>query len=416
MRESRHIEYKEKITNTFLKTVSAFANYGSGTIQFGIKDDGTKLGVDNPKQACLDIENRINDSIDPIPDYSLSIDEKSSVITLTVREGLHKPYLYKAKAYERSDSATVEVDRLELKRLIMEGLNLSFEELPSKKQDLTFKVLEEKLKGALRIEAVTKDTLKTLDLYRDESGFNIAAELLADVNAFPGIDMARFGESISYILDRETHEHMSILMQYDRAVALYQKYYQYEEIKSIVREKHELIPEAAFREAIANAIIHRVWDVDAHTIVYMFPDRIEISSLGGLPKGVREEDYLEGKVSIFRNRIIGNIFLRLGLIERLGTGIQRINESYRDSHRKPIYSIKPNSIKVILPVLEEQNDLPEDKRRIYSLLKGRKLPSSDIVEATGFGKTKTVYMLNELVEDGYVVKTGTGRGTKYYVE
>ena len=40
MKENRSYEIKEKVTNTFLKTVSAFANYGGGTIQFGISDDG----------------------------------------------------------------------------------------------------------------------------------------------------------------------------------------------------------------------------------------------------------------------------------------------------------------------------------------------------------------------------------------
>ena len=73
MRESRTLEYKESITNTFLKTVSAFANYGSGEIVFGITDDGRIIGIPNPKSACLDIENRINDSIDPVPEYTLSM-------------------------------------------------------------------------------------------------------------------------------------------------------------------------------------------------------------------------------------------------------------------------------------------------------------------------------------------------------
>ena len=80
MRESRTPEYKESITNTFLKTVSAFANYGSGEIIFGIADDGRIIGIQDPKAACLDIENRINDSIDPIPEYTLSINEKTSVM------------------------------------------------------------------------------------------------------------------------------------------------------------------------------------------------------------------------------------------------------------------------------------------------------------------------------------------------
>ena len=145
MRESRTLEYKESITNTFLKTVSAFANYGSGEIIFGITDDGRIIGIRDPKASCLDIENRINDSIDPVPEYTLSVNEKTSVITLKVQEGLHKPYLYKAKAYRRNDSATIAVDRLELARLILEGQNSSYEELPASDQSLlSFQILEEK--------------------------------------------------------------------------------------------------------------------------------------------------------------------------------------------------------------------------------------------------------------------------------
>ena len=205
MRESRTLEYKESITNTFLKTVSAFANYGSGEIIFGITDDGRIIGIPDPKASCLDIENRINDSIDPVPEYTLSINEKTSVITLKVQEGLHKPYLYKAKAYRRNDSATIAVDRLELARLILEGQNTSYEELPASDQSLSFQILEEKLKAVLQIDSFTKDTLKTLELYREGSGFNKAGELLSDRNGFPGIDAVRFGDSINIILDRETY-------------------------------------------------------------------------------------------------------------------------------------------------------------------------------------------------------------------
>lgn len=39
MRETRILEFKETITNTFLKTVSAFSNYDGGTILFGVDDD-----------------------------------------------------------------------------------------------------------------------------------------------------------------------------------------------------------------------------------------------------------------------------------------------------------------------------------------------------------------------------------------
>lgn len=416
MRESKNLEFKESVTNTFLKTVSAFANYGTGKILFGVMDNGVVKGIENPEKVCLDIENRINDSLDPVPEYILEINERTSVITLTVSEGLHKPYLYKAKAYRRNDSATVPVDRLSLTRLILEGQNLSFEESVARNQELHFAVLERKLKTVLRLENVTPDTLKTLELYKDGEGFTVAAELLADQNSFSGIDMIRFGDSINILLDRELHERESILTQYDAALSMYRKYYQYEQINGSERETVILIPEAAYREAVANALVHRTWDVETNIHVEMFPDKIEITSPGGLPQGVTKEEYLRGGLSVLRNRIIGNLFFRLHLIERFGTGIRRIKESYKDNDRKPIFEVFENSIKIMLPVMDACNALTADENRIYLLIKRKALPSSSLVEETGFGKTKVVSILRRLMDKGYVQSVGNGRGTKYTAE
>ena len=416
MKESKHLEYKEAVSNTFLKTVSAYANYGTGDIIFGVADDGTITGIPDPEKTCLDIENRINDSIDPVPQYTLSINEKTSVITLRVMEGIHKPYLYKSKAYRRNDSATIQADRLELSRLVLEGQNMSFEELPASEQQPEFHLLEKKLKDVLHIESFSLDTLKTLELYDDSIGYNKAGELLSDINRFYGIDIVRFGENISIILDRETLEHRSLLMQYDQALDIYRKYYQYEQIKGSTRESVFLIPEEAFREAIANALVHRTWDVDAHIHVAMFSDKIEITSPGGLPQGVSETDFLRGGLSVLRNRIVASVFFRLHLIERFGTGIRRIIESYSESKVKPVFETTENTIRIVLPVLKMDNNLSEDEDRIYSLLKGKLLSSSTISAGTGFGKSKTVTILNKLVKEGYIQIHGTGRGTKYSAE
>ena len=121
MRETRILEFKETITNTFLKTVSAFSNYNGGMILFGVDDDGNVKGLPDVKQACLDIENKINDSISPQPNYMLELQNNDQTIKLTVKSGLQKPYLYKSKAYKRNDTATIEVDTLEFSRLVLEG-------------------------------------------------------------------------------------------------------------------------------------------------------------------------------------------------------------------------------------------------------------------------------------------------------
>lgn len=120
MNEIATLEFKESITKTFLKTVSAFSNYEDGQIIFGIDDDGDIKGIENPKDVHIDIENRINDSITPHPKYSITVN-KNKTITLTVFEGNNKPYFYNSNAYKRNNTATIEVDTFELTRLILES-------------------------------------------------------------------------------------------------------------------------------------------------------------------------------------------------------------------------------------------------------------------------------------------------------
>lgn len=417
MRETRTTEFKEKITNTFLKTVSAFSNYDGGEIFFGVDDNGNIKGLSDVKQACLDIENKINDSIIPQPDYTLELQNNDRTIKLTVKSGLQKPYLYKSKAYKRNDTATIEVDTLELSRLILEGKNIRFEELLCKEQELTFDILCQKLKEYIQIETFNQDTLKMLNLYNSTTGYNNAAGILADKNHFPGIDMVKFGENISIIHKRTTFDNISILAVYEKVSEVFKDYYQYEEIKGTDRKKVEKIPEAAFREAIANALIHRAWDVESQIKVSMFDDRIEIISPGGLPSGITEDEYLSGKLSVLRNRNLANVFYRLGFVEIFGTGITRIKQLYEEGLKQPDFEVSENTIKIVLPVFEQNQNLTEDERKVYKLLSRTMLKSiSEIAPYVDFGKSKTTQILKEMCKKGVVKIEGRGRGTKYVIK
>ena len=417
MREIRTAEFKEKITNTFLKTVSAFSNYDGGEIYFGIDDNGNIKGLSDIKQACLDIENKINDSITPQPDYTLELQNNDRTIKLTVKSGLHKPYLYRSKAYKRNDTATIEVDTLELSRLILEGKNIRFEELPCEDQELTFDILSQKLKECIQIESFNQDTLRTLNLYNSTVGYNNAAGILADKNHFPGIDIIKFGENVSVIHKRATFGNISILTVYEEALEVFRDYYQYEEIQGSDRKKVEKIPEAAFREAIANALIHRVWDMDSQIKVSMFDDRIEIISPGGLPSGITKDEYLSGKLSVLRNRNLANVFYRLGFVEIFGTGITRIKQLYEESLMQPDFEVSENTIKMVLPVFEKNLNLTEDERKIYKILSRTMLKSiSEIAPYVPFGKSKTTQLLKEMNKKSVVKIEGRGRGTRYAIK
>lgn len=414
LRETKNLEFKEEITNTFLKTVSAYANYGTGKILFGVTDNGDVIGIKDPVKACLNIENKINDSIQPNPNYNLEINDENNVITLTVKQGLNPPYFYKSKAYKRNDSATIPVDGIELSRLILEGENRTFDSLINQGNDYTFQILSDQIFQKLGIDKLSKDLLITLNLYQKDQGYTNAGALLADRNDFRGIDIVRFGETISIILDRENYEKISILDQYQHALEKYRQYYQHEVIQSARREVIEQIPETAYREAVANALVHRTWDVNSQIKISMFEDKIEIISPEGLPQGLSKSEYLSGQISVLRNPILANVFFRLGLIEQLGTGIRRILDAYQKSLVQPQFQIFDNSIKVVLPVIQNSiSDLTKDENKIYSILIDKSLSMNEIVKSSGFGRTKALNLINKLIDKGYILRIGQGRGTRY---
>ena len=414
MKESRFLEFKSEVSNSFLKTVSAFSNIGTGTIKFGINDDGSICGISNIEKTCLDIENKINDSITPNPNYKFELDYNNKTIDLIVYEGLNKPYLYKSKAYKRNDTATIEMDHLELQRVILEGKNMYFEELPYDGK-LEFNYLRKVFKDNLNVE-LNDDIFKTLGLVDKNGNYNNAAAILADENNFSGIDIIRFGNNINEIMDRGTLEGKSIFEQYNFAFDYYNKNYVYELIDGPERKVIHKIPENAFREALANALIHRTWDDTPNIRISMLKDRITITSPGGLLSSVSKEEYLNGQVSKLRNPIIAHIFFRLKMIEMFGTGILRIKDLYKDLPVQPDFKIYDNSITVELPTIDSKLSVSKDEQIILDYLnKGLLATSGDIVIGTGLSKDKVLRLMKNLINKGYVKVSGVGKATKYSI-
>lgn len=419
MKEKFNLEFKKEITKTFLKTVSAYSNYSDGQIIFGTDDNGDLVGIEHIEDECLRIENMINDSIDPAPSFKIEVEEvdEKTIIILNVKKGRDTPYYYKGKAYKRSDTSILEVDRFELRRLAIEGINMDYEEGKSKFKSLNFNKLESKLKEKAGIENINLDILKTLNLYNKDGYYNVAAELLADNNnmEFSGIDIVRFGKDINQLLFRETISEKSLLSQYDRAIEIFEQYYQYEEIEGYKRVKKELIPKESFRESLANSIVHRIWDVNSYIQISMYEDRIEINSPGGLPQGISKEEYLYGNISILRNPIIAGVFYRLDIIEKFGTGITRINKEYENSISKPSFDISKNNICIRLPVIDtDKLDLSEEEVFILNILKDEiEFSRRELDKKSGFNKSKTIRIINNLVDKNIIQKLGKGPGTTY---
>lgn len=412
--ESNDRELKASVSESFLKTVSAFANYGTGSIIFGMADDGTVQGLPDIDRECLRIEHMIHDRIHPQPRYSIEVDSEAGTVTLTVFEGPDKPYLCRGKAYIRNDSSTTEADSLELKRLILAGNHMSFDQLPADSQNMEFGSLKQRLHTRLGVDQFDRNTLRTLGLTNADGQLVNAAALLSDSNPFPGIDIMRFGRSTSEILERVHIDGCSVLDQLDRTADVAERTYAFEKVTSTTRERVEKLPLDAFRETLANAIAHRAWDVPSAITVAMHPDHAVVTSPGSPPPGIEREAYLAGGLSVPRNPILATVMFRLGYIELFGSGVPRIREAYPAGELPPSFDVLDASIRVTLPALESHPATTvEEKAVLDALPQGMLMTRKQISEKCGTSLSTVGRLLASLEQKGLVERSGRGRGTKY---
>lgn len=416
MPESRTLEYKEALTKSYLKTVSAFANYDGGSVIFGVKDNGEAIEIENPEQLRLSVENQINDNIHPCPRYLLEQyeEEGKALVELKVEAGSQPPYYYQKKAYIRNDTSTIEVSDYEFNDLILKGRNLTYDKLSSPNQELTFNKLTDTFQNETNNALSTNELPAILGLYTSGSGYNNAGLLFSDQNRFPGIRIVKFGKDENTIWLRRDLENISIVEMMENALETYRQQYQPEKIEGAKRITKSMIPEESYREALANALVHRNWAIDSPILINMYPDKITISSPGALVEGVQPDTYLRGAMSKFRNPVIGWIFLRLGYIEGLSTGVMRINAPYANAYQKPEFEFLSNALVITLPVLNDTPHLTSEQNQIYQLFNiNRELSLKEIQKLTGLSSSSARNNTNFLVQRHILERIGGGPKTRY---
>ena len=117
-------------------------------------------------------------------------------------------------------------------------------------------------------------------------------------------------------------------------------------------------PERALREALANALIHRDYQRLGATHFQWKPDRIEISSPGEFPEGVRLDNLLVTAPHP-RNPLLADAFKRAGVVERTARGIDTIHlDQLRNGRAAPSYERSDGAgVTVVIPTGEANLEL-----------------------------------------------------------
>jgi ATP-dependent DNA helicase RecG len=176
-------------------------------------------------------------------------------------------------------------------------------------------------------------------------------------------------------------------------------------------ERVGLVPQAAWLEAVVNAVIHRSYSISGdHIRVEIFDDRVEVESPGRFPGIADTGDPL--RVTRFaRNPRIARVCADLHFGQELGEGIRRMFEEMRLAGlADPAYH-QTAGVRVSLtsaPVDRElEARLPAGARDLVRIVReAGRASTGELVEATGRSRPVVLRQLRALEEAGVLAWTG----------
>lgn len=430
-KEDEYTELKSILTKEIKKEIVAFANSGGGKIYVGIDDDGNIIGLDNIKSDIESISGMIKDGIkSDLTLYTNIKQEKinnKDIIILEVLDAPNKPYyladkgLKSSGVYLRSGNTSVPASDEVIKKLIIDSQNVPFEEMTSKYQNLHFDYFTSLFKE--KNINTNETTLKTLNIINLDGRYTNLGLLLSDECPF-SIKCAIF-EGKNDIKFKDRKEFTGSLLKQVNEVNDYLNIYNRisSDIIGLERIDTRDYPEYALRESILNAIIHRDYNYSGSILVSLYDNHFEITSLGGLVKGLKIDDLYSG-VSQTRNKNLANIFFRLNYVESFGTGIKRIVQSYENFNEKPVILSTENTFKVTLYNVNYKENyntkLPSNlsqEEKILEYLKANNKINRNIVEKLlDISSTRAKSIIKNMINNNIIIPMGTGKNTYYILK
>ena len=370
--EASKADYKEQLEEkkprSWLKSVSAFANTHGGHLIFGVKNEPrTVAGLADPQAVISKATELIKARIDPTPRYMVQVVEIEGkvCVDLEVQNGPAYPYYYAADgvrvAYVRHGDQSVEATARELNELILKGMNQTFDALPSPYRvgDVSFTLLAATFKNLRHEEFDLAKELPSAGLVTLDGQVTNGGLLLCDQGVLrqSRVFCTRWkgnckGNIDEDALDDKEFQGASLITLLQNAEDFIRNNSKNPwSIRGMRREERSDYPYKAVREVLVNALIHRDYQILGSEIhVDIFDDRLEIFSPGGMMNGQRIQDMdLHHIPSMRRNQVISDVFSRLDLMERRGSGIDRILNSYAEVAQKPSFYSDSDIFLVTLP-------------------------------------------------------------------
>jgi ATP-dependent DNA helicase RecG len=439
--ESQEVEFKESFHSSqdFSKLMCGFANTYGGVILLGVNNKKEIIGV---KEDIDQLQQKISSSAQVIsspliPSIEIHTINDKKILAIVIQKAIDNTFhTFQGVIWARIGSTLKRVEGAQIIEFLRNKQILCFDETSSnaKLEDLDLN----KIKSYLRLRKQAdyleshsvEDFLISMRLAKKNGDLAIKNSALL----FFAKDPLFFNPQIEIKLVRfDGKEPVKIiaheLIQSDLGESIEKslsfvksnlsKNIQIKE--EAKREEKYQYPIDVVREAIVNAVAHRDYFSKDSIQVYLFSDRIEITSPGSLPKDLPKE--LFGTLSVQRNPLTYKILRDYGYVEGLGSGVPRMINSMRNHGlQDPSFGIYSHFFRVTLKnqlsdlkPITKYTDLNHRQIKIIDFLKKNKSIKMKMcikINDVSFGTARLD--MNEMIKFGYIKKVGSFRGA-YYV-
>ncbi len=340
--ESDCLEFKETTgqRGEACRTLCAFLNGNGGVVVFGVSRKGKLTGQlvsDETKRdlarAFCDFEPGIE-----IPTEYVPVDESHQAIVCRVVGGVQKPYAYAGRPYRRVQSTTARMPQEQYALLIAnrggfqskwelqwdENVSLSDVDFDEVTRTAKIAVAEGRLPQDVDVND-SKDLLRRFGLLKDGQPLNGALALFGKrLMYYPQciLKMAWFkGKDKTVFLDNRMIEGNIIQLQAEAMAFCFKHLNLSGVVRGLYREEELEIPAEALREAIINALAHRLYTSSGSVSLAIYEDRVEISNPGNFNPEVASQGVFPGMASTPRNPTIAKVLYLRKAIEMWGRGI-----------------------------------------------------------------------------------------------
>ena len=423
--EDEKQEFKSSLAqlDNGIDSLAAMLNkHCSGTVFFGVDNKGNVLGLKDQlgEETIKKISTRINEFIKPVivPDISfLKYDEK--LIIKVFATGNNRPYSSNGNYLIRVGNENKKIDPDLLADLFFSSQSASIENMESINQNLSFNQLKQMFvnKGL----TINEDNFNDNMHFLVNGKYNYLANLLADENDI-SIKVVRFeGKDKLKMISRNEYGFKCLIQSMKQANDYINSLNEtrVDIVSGIERKEIRLFDSHSFEEAWTNACLHNKWIRNVPPAIYIFDNRIEIISTGGLPFDYSIDSFYKG-ISHPVNPGLQRIMGQLGIVEQTGHGNLTIIANYG----KEAFDVEDNYITVTIPfaftptmkTVNESGLLPH-QIKVLTIIKNHPTYSiKEISNELGLGTTRIGEIIRELKVLDKIERIGGNKGGYWLVK